>query len=126
MNLLDLMADDPAPLIDDSRPLMQAVLGDHRRTMEAEAMGLVIGARVRHVDGRTGRVFLFVPATDRVFVRFSEFERPLPVYRAELEVIGPPCAHAGGWVEGETVWPGETDHRLTKTCRECGEIRGRT
>lgn len=45
-------------------------------------------------------------------------------------------AHVGGvlvcqrrgshcWADSITVFPGESSERLTKTCRDCGEIRGR-
>lgn len=83
------------------------------------------GVRVRHADGREGRVFLSVPATDRICVRFNQFERPLFVQRLELTEIGPACACLV-WENTETIWPDESHVRLTKTCRDCGEVRGRT
>ncbi len=91
---------------------------------EPAAPAFTPGVRVRHADGRTGRVFLSVPATDRVCVRFLELERAEFVNRIDLMVIGPAC-DCRTWKNTETVWPGETFSRPTKTCVDCGEVRGR-
>lgn len=40
-------------------------------------------------------------------------------------LLHPECRPHGKWLKTETVWPGETFVRMTITCAECGEIRGR-
>lgn len=37
----------------------------------------------------------------------------------------PECPHKKRWVPGTTRWPGEHFERMTETCIDCGEIRGR-
>lgn len=126
MNLLDLMADDGAsqaqPRVVEAPPERPTSPRRRNRTPD-EPTTFYRDQKVRTKDGQIGEVVVYVEATQRVCVRLPNQPIPVFIHSLELEAL-PECPHLR-WAPTVTVWPGESCERLTRTCVECGEVRGR-